>query len=222
MLTRTVEFFVGYALVTAPELTSVSRSLEAREIQLGQRKRQWWLPSFLLDFVYNYQVWREPELTGVSQSLPRLELRAQYPIFTGASRSFEVSRAGADVRQLTETQQLTRNLVERRVRSTLVRLQASFPSIALSRNQAAAAEENLVLVQDQYAQGLVNVTDLLEATNESFTANQGQAAALYQFWIDLVTFQRSIAWFEDTRTPVEVDLLWQQLQAALTAPSTAP
>ena len=158
----------------------------------------------------------------MARDLPRLELRANYPIFAGASRSFEVSRAGADVRQLTETQQLTRNLIERRVRSAVLRLQASFPSIALSRNQAAAANENLLLVQDQYAQGLVNVTDLLEATNESFVANQGQAAALYQFLIDLVAFQRSIAWFEDTMTPAEVDLFWQQLQAAITAPSTAP
>ena len=48
------------------------------------------------------------------------------------------------------------------------------------------------------------------------------AAALYQFWIDLVAFQRSIAWFEDTMTPAAVDLFWQQLQAAIMAPSTAP
>ena len=69
-------------------------------------------------------------------------------------------------------------------------------------------------MQDKYAQGLVNVTDLLSAQNESFVAQQGAAAAVYAFLIDLVNFQRALAWFEDDRTPEEREQLRQRVDAA--------
>ena len=68
-------------------------------------------------------------------------------------------------------------------------------------NSAAKnAKQNLDLVRDKYAQGIINVTDLLEAQNQSLRANLNSAAAQYTFLIDLVDFQRAISWFEDEKS----------------------
>ena len=106
-----------------------------------------------------------------------------------------------------EQERLTRDLVERGTRTAFSRLEASFPSIRFSREAARSAALNFELVQDKYAQGLVNVTDLLSAQTESFSAEQTAAASVSAFLIDLVNFQRSISWFEDDHTAEEQDAL---------------
>ena len=72
-----------------------------------------------------------------------------------------------------------------------------------------------MIVQDKYAQGILNVTDLLEAQNRSFKSDQNAAAAVYAFLIDLVEFQRSISWFEDEKTSQENDELLTKIHEAV-------
>jgi len=93
--------------------------------------------------------------------------------------------------------------VERRARSSIQQMQNTFPTIRLGEIQAENALKNFLLVQDKYSQGLVNITDLLSAQNESFIASQAEAATTYTFLLDMVGFQRAISWFEDVKTPEE-------------------
>lgn len=214
-----LEAFRGFALQlateAAPELLAVGKNREAREIQLGQRKRAWFLPSLFAGIDWLYQIERYPELEGVTRSFPRLQFGATYPVFQGAARSFEVGRSAAELNQVTEEERLTLDRIERRARTVLNNLQSSFPSIRFRRKAAESANRNFELVQDKYAQGLVNITDLLVAQTESFAAGQRAAAAVSLFLIDLVEFQRSIAWFEFEQTQADRDILVQRIQNAI-------
>jgi outer membrane protein len=214
-LERFRQFAVGFAVEEAPELLSVGKSREAREIELGQRRRSWFLPSLFADFSWSYHIDRDPALEDATQSVPRLSIGAAYPIFQGAARSFQVSRSTAELDRVLEQEALTRDLVERAARTSFSRLEASFPSIRFSRAAARSAGLNFELVQDKYAQGLVNVTDLLSAQTESFSAEQTAAAAVSAFLIDLVNFQRSISWFEDDHTGEEQDALVRRIDNAI-------
>jgi outer membrane protein TolC len=209
------QFAVSLAIENAPELMSVGMFREAQEIQLGQRKRAWFLPSLFAGFQWDYHIDRDPALEDVSRSLPKLQLGASYPVFQGAARSFEVSRSTAELDRLLEQERLTRDLIERQTRTAFSRIEASFPSLRFSRIAAENAGRNFELVQDKYAQGLVNVTDLLEAQTESFVADQNAAGAVSVLLIDLVNFQRSIAWFEDDQSPEEQDALLRRIQNAI-------
>ena len=210
------ESMVAMALENAPEVRSLDRTIEAQSIQVSQRKRRWFLPSFFLNFDYQYQAYREPELPGVSRSRPILSIEAVYPLFIGAERAFAVGQTESQLTELTQQELLTRQLVERRTRRTIRRLESSYPNIRLTQIQADRARRNLMVVQDKYAHGLVNVTDLLEAQNESFTADQGSAAANYLFLIDLNAFERSIAWFENEQTPEAKAAFVDRLRIGLT------
>ena len=215
------ELMVAVALGNAPELKSVGRTIEAQSIQVGQRKRRWFLPAFSMNFDYRYQAWREPELAGVSSSRPFFTVQAVYPLFLGAERSFAVGQTQSQLERLTQQQRLTSQLVERRTRAAIRRLEASFPNVRLTQIQADRARRSLVVVQDRYAQGLVNVTDLVSAQTESFTAEQGAAASNYLFLIDLNAFQRSIAWFEGEQTREAQAAFTEQLRTALQDPTGA-
>jgi outer membrane protein TolC len=208
-------FSVGLAIQNAPELASVSKTAEAQEIQLGQRKRAWFLPSFFIDAAWLYQIDRDPELSGVDRSLPRLSIGATYPVFVGASRSYEVSQNRAALERLERERRLTHDLIERQTRTAIRRMEGSFPSIRFERLAAEAARLNFDLVQDKYAQGLVNVTDLTQAQAQSFVAAQGAAAAEFAFLLDLVDYQRAISWFEADKTVEERQELAAQIQRAL-------
>ena len=98
---------------------------------------------------------------------------------------------------------LVEQLVEQRTRTGVRRVGNSFPRIRFSVESAEAAGRNLTIVQDKYAEGIVNVTDLLSAQNEKFSADKVVEVATYEFLIDLVDLQRSISWFEWEKTPEE-------------------
>ena len=82
---------------------------------------------------------------------------------------------------------------------------------------AEAARKNLVVVQDKYADGLVNVTDLVSAQVEAFNAESAAAVANYVFLLDLLAYQRALSWFEATKTPDERTELVRQATVAITA-----
>ena len=194
------QLMVRFAIENAPELRVLASALEAQSIQLGQRKRQFILPNFGLSFDYNYQFARDPDVPGADRDLWVFELFAQLPIFTGASRYYDVQRLKSQVAGLEYGRDLASDRVERGAREALRRLESSYPSIQLSRDAAESAKRNLDIVQEKYSQGIVNVTDLLQAQNSSFTANQQAALATYGFLLDLNRFQRSIAWFQIQKT----------------------
>jgi outer membrane protein TolC len=118
---------------------------------------------------------------------------------------------------LSHEQRLAQQNVERRARSAIQQMENTFPTIHLSEIQAENALKNFLLVQDKYSQGLVNITDLLSAQNESFVANQAQAATTYAFLLDMVEFQRSMSWFEDVKTPAEHEEFLRIIEELMTS-----
>jgi outer membrane protein TolC len=218
---RLLEFSVQFAIENAPEMRFIRRTMESQGLQLNQRKRRWWLPSFWADFSYDYEIARSPELPDLDRGVYRFEVQGVYPLFEGGARSSEIKRVDSEVRRLEHQLELARQLVERRTRTSFERMRASFPIIQLNRMAAESSRKNLVVVQDKYADGLVNVTDLVDAQTAKFRAEMAAAAANYVFLLDLMAYQRAISWFEATKTPDERTELVRQATAAITASATS-
>jgi outer membrane protein TolC len=196
------------------------RQVESRGLQLEQRKRRWWLPSFWADFSYDYEIARSPELPELDRGVYQVQVQGVYPLFEGGARSREIKRVDSEVRRLGHQLEQARQLVERRTRTSFELMRASFPIVKLNRMAAESARKNLVVVQDKYADGLVNVTDLISAQVEAFRATSAAAAANYVFLLDLLAYQRALSWFEATKTPDERTELVRQATVAITAPAT--
>jgi len=211
-------FLLAYALMHSPDIQSVDLFRESRGILLGQRKRRWFLPQFSANLQYNYDFWREADPSGIDRYNYFIGVTAAYPLFTGLERSASVGKLKAEVQSLEHQSQLTSDLVERRARTALERVQATFPSVRLTQIAAENAGKNFDVVQEKYSHGAVEITRMLEAQNSSFTAQQSAVAATYHFLVDMIEMQRAISWFELDQTPEAQDEFLRQAQLYVADP----
>ena len=144
-----------------------------------------------------------------------VSVNAAYPLFEGGRRKADLKRALSDETALNRRHGLVAELIEQRTRTAMRRCESSFPRIKFGIQAADAAGESLELVQEQYAQGTVNVTDLLDAQNQKLTADQFSSAAIYEFMGDLVELQRAIAWFELDHSAEERDAFVTRVLSAV-------
>jgi outer membrane protein TolC len=140
---------------------------------------------------------------------------ASYPFCVGGRTAAARSKGNAELEALERQLQLAGELVERETRTAMKRVGSSFARIGLSRKAAEVAGKNLELVQEKYAEGVVNVTDLDSAQNQLFVSEQNATASVYEFLLDLVALQRSVARFEDEVEPGEMMVLLEQVEAVV-------
>ena len=130
-----------------------------------------------------------------------LAFQAQWPrslrfVVTGRRRAAEVSQAKHNLQEIEAERAAATDGVEARARVALHRTASSYPSIDLSRQAAEAANENLTMVTDAYARGVVSVTDLIDAQDAALSADLAAADAKYTFLIDFVGVLRAMSEFE--------------------------
>jgi outer membrane protein TolC len=209
---------VSIAEQNAPEIKSLRETIDAREIQVGQRKRSFYLPQVNANLSYDRNFWQSPDDPDVGDSAFLMDVTATLPIFEGTRRIYDLRREQAILTGLNRRRVLARELVERETRIALRRMESSFPNIGITRTADENARKNLEIVREKYSQGIVNITDLLEAQNASFSAEQAATSAVYRFMIDLVGFQRAISFFEDAKTPEEIDALANEFRQRMGMP----
>jgi len=208
------EAFVAYALGAVPRLQAQGKTIEAQDIQVSQLGRRYYVPQVFADLGWSDALSGSGEPLVVPQGEQySIRVGASYPIFEGGRRKHDLGRARADLSGLERTQQFQRELVEQDVRTAMRRCESSFPRIDFTLVSAERASENLVLVRDRYAEGLVDVIDLLDAQNQNLVADQLATAAVYEFLLDLTDLQRAIAWFEDDKTPEERRLFGEEIRS---------
>ncbi len=196
---------IKYSLDNSPELQFLYKSIEAQEIQIGREKRSFFIPKFYADFNYGNNFWQNPDVPALDNSGFTFGLTARLPIFEGTSKIYRIQQKESVRNELTNTVTLTEQLIEQRTRTTIRNLESSFPNISLSKNAAENAKLYLGVVQEKYANGIASITNLLEAQNSSFVANQNAISAIYIFLQDLAEYQRAISFFKETKTQEEID-----------------
>jgi outer membrane protein len=214
---RMLAALVKMALERSSEVGAMEKVVEAQQIQVGQFKRAYFLPDFFADLSYNSEL-AEGSTTLTTPLLNEdfyvFSLGLSYPIVQGGRKVADVAKAEIDIEGLERELMFVRQKVEQRARTAFRQVENSFPRIELSQEAARAAGENLSIVQDKYAEGIVNVTDLLSAQNQSFTSDQLAAVAKYQFLRDYIDLQRGISWFEEDSTSEEQSEFVQELMEA--------
>ncbi len=192
------DFMVNEGVVASPEIAALEALLAATQREVKANRRAYWLPTVTLQGEVA-QVIDEQRFAGLSTEDDTdwsVIVDISLPLFEGGARRARLSGS-----QLTFTQQLTQRdasteRIEQRVRATLHRIGASYPSIQLSKEAANAANNNLELVTDSYVRGAVSILDVLDAQNAALIAEEAASNAVFDFLIDLMNLQRSIGRFD--------------------------
>ncbi len=204
------DFLVLDGLRRLPELKQVDLSKAAQERSLLSQKRSFFLPTIAASGGLNYVIDRfDPVLPpeGFPQPIDdptwNVGVNLQLPIFQGMSRRYQVDQTKVGIMQLEDQKANLQNLLEQQIRTNLSFVSASFNNVILSRQSAEAARLNFQLVQDNYSEGIVNITSLIDAQNAALQAEISAINSVYQLLIDIFTLERSSGLFLFVATPQE-------------------
>jgi len=207
--------FSGAARENSPEIRALDELYGAQEIQVGRAKRAWFLPSFSAGATYSDEIVSgDTVIPGFGNDFYTFTIDLSYPVFEGGRKGSESARSKIILEGIERELDLAHELVERRMRTSLRRVESSFPRIHYSQQAAEAGTANLVIVQDKYAEGIVNVTDLLSAQTGKFTSDRLVVVSVHEFLLDLIELQRALSWFEAEKTAGERAALADRVLAA--------
>jgi len=212
-----MEYAVHTALENAPEIKQADSVLQARQRALSSAGRAFYLPDLAL--VSNGSKFTEKSGAG-SLSVPgapddeswSVTLQATLPLSTGGQRIAERSQARHEVRASEADKSATVDGIEARTRLVLHQTAGSWPSIELSREAQAAADENLANVADAYARGAVSVTDLIDAQETALLNGLSATDARYGFMTDFVNVLRSMGEFEILLDPASREAWYARVE----------
>lgn len=221
-------FMVKEGLANSVELGALDAAIAAQERLLVSAKRSFWAPTAALSgevtqYLAEGGAGKEPiTIPGFpgGASLPRPDdtdwgvgLRVALPLYEGGLRFADRERAIEELSRLRIERQAARERIALAIDTAALKIQASGPSIGLSRDAREASLKNLDLVQDSYSLGVVSVIDLIDAQTSALVSSQVAANAVYNFMIDLMEMERAANAFDFFRTREERDAWFNRLEA---------
>ena len=192
------DFFVNLGLERAPELKQTYANISASKRQLKSDQRAYWLPSVSLASEYNSNISEDRVASGFrgEDNDWRVGIEFSLPLYEGGARSARTAQSRLSVRQFETKLSNTKNQIEQGVRNNMEASHASYNSISLAQQAETAAQKNYELVNDSYAQGAKDITDVLDAQDTLIEAREASMNAVYDFLIDLMNVQRAIGAYD--------------------------
>ena len=174
-------------------------AVAAQERLLKSNQRAFYLPTIAVGAGYDINVATinrsdPPPIPGFevnNEPSWNAAITASIPLFAGSARKYEKEKSEVGLYQLHDQRNELKNLLELQVRTNIELVNASYNNIRLTKSAADAAQKNIVIVQDLYKSGQVNVITLVDAQNALLGAQINATNAIYQFMIDYFSLQRS-------------------------------
>ncbi|MEM1180410.1 MAG: TolC family protein [Acidobacteriota bacterium] len=194
------EILVQQGLDQAPELRSIEAAIAAKERELAALRRAFFLPTVALQGELSEVLAESTRAAG----FPSLEgetdwslgLSATLPLWEGGARTARRDKAALELQQLRATFDASLESIEQNIRSNMHLANASYASIELAEEGAEWANKNLELVEDLYAEGAVDITQLLDAQSAAVQADEAASNAVFNFLVDLMNANRAVGHFD--------------------------
>ena len=197
-----VDFLVQEAITNAPELKALDYNLEAalRTEKLYGAGRL--LPTLALQGQYNYELGRSgagTEFPSFIQAPPlgyyNVGLSLKVPIFDQNRQNINKQIATIQKDQINVFQDNVRLNVQRNINDAVLEIVNQIANIHLSKLAEETAKEALELTQTSYANGAVNIVQLLDAQLNYLEAQLSSSTANYNYLLRVMQLERYIGFF---------------------------
>lgn len=207
------DFLVAESLNQNPTKKALLENIHAANRQLVQNKRLLYVPTVALQAQTSQVLSRGgagATIDGQAMALGINEFQdnswfagitLSLPIFDGLSRKAAIQESKVSLSQLSNANlQLEQNL-ELGVRSGLLSLLQAGTNINYSKASAQSAQQNFALVQEYYKQGLVNITQLIDAQQAALEARLAAAFSIYEYIQAHLQLELSMGTFTQFMSP---------------------
>lgn len=216
------EFMTKEGVAVSPELRAIEALLSVVKRELKLHRRAYWSPTVVLQGAVT-NVLHETRTSGLSAEHDTdwsVGVNISLPLYEGGARDARLSGSQLAFNQQLSQRDAIRERIQQRIRAALHRIEASYPSIQLSKEGTDAARKNLDIVTDAYSRGAVSILDLLDAQNVALVAEESATNAVFDFLIDLMSLQRSLGGFDFFLDEQGLDGWLERLQHYITNAST--
>ena len=195
-------FLVDYAFENTPDIKQLEWSIKAQERALLSSKRSLYQPQLALqgnlDRTFGRYGTRVEdsalEAFGLDPYQPtwNVGLNASLPIFQGNLRRNRIQRDKLSLEQLNDNRDLLKQSFDSNIRLALENLGNDYNDITFNDQAKESSAEFLKIVQELYREGATTIITLLEAQNNSLSAQLGAVNIRYQFILDAIIIERLI------------------------------
>lgn len=212
-------YFVGDTLQHSPELSLIDAQTQAQQRRLSSDERAYWSPD-VAAYGETSRVFDESRVPGAAFSLEdqtnwEAGIALSLPLYEGGARGARSERSRLELQRLRTQRLLSEEELERRIRSDLHALRASYPSISLSQQALEAALKSYELVRQNYAAGTRSMADLLSVQSARLAARQNASDARYRFMGDLMHLQYDGGRFDFFLDDAEKDAAARRLRESV-------
>jgi len=208
------DFMVKEGLTVSPELLGLEALLSATKRELESRRRAYWSPTVELQGKLSHVMdeSRKAGLAAEDDSDWSVGINVSLSLFEGGARRARIAGSRLSFNQQLSQREAVVARIEQRIRASLHRISASYPSIQLAKEAANSSNKNLTIVTDAYTRGAVSILDLLDAQNAALVAEETASNAVFDFLIDLMSLQRHLGGFDFFLTENGLDNWLERLQ----------
>ena len=191
-------FLIAEAKNNYPSKRQLLSNLDALDRQRVMNKRLYYLPSVALSGQINENFYRggvgsdPPVNSEFYNTTYNAGVVLSYPIFDGNRRKINLQKTTIQQEQLNaEIKNLDQNLTLQ-VRTSALDLLASSTQLHYAQIAADNAEDNFNLVQQNYQQGVVSITPLIDAQKVALNAKLTYSISVYNYLVNFLDLENSI------------------------------
>ncbi len=187
------DFLVEESLRENPNKKFILENINATDRQLKQNRRLRYIPTVAIQAQTSQILARGgqgSEIDAAAMAFGMTELvdnswsagfSVSYPIFQGFARNAAVQQSRINLDQLDNNRMLLDQNLELGVRASVLGLLSASTNIQFSNEASVSAKKNFELVQENYKQGTVNITQVIDAQQAALETNINAALSNYQY-----------------------------------------
>lgn len=195
------DFMVEEALSYNPNKKFLLENIKATERQKLQNDRLLYIPQVAFQAQTSQVLSRggkgstEVPGTELQDNSWQLGLSLNYPLFKGNGRKINIQKSQVQLQQLNYSKQSLEQKLELSVRANTLQLLNTSTNIVFSKISADNTQLNFELVQENYRQGQVTITQLIDAQQSALQAKLGYALSIYDYMQSQLQLEYAMGFF---------------------------
>jgi len=214
-LEKLTVFLVNEAIQNSPEIVQIKESMRAQKEILASDRKKRYTP------IVNLQTQADKRFSSDWPGAPPafdndsswgITMNATWSFYEGGGINADVTYALSELEKLRKELTDTTRKIEVRVRNAILDVRVKSANIGLTSEAEESSNKNYKLVLDSYSQGTVSIVTLLDAQNAALRSQQSAANSVYEYFISVLTLERSFASFAVVSPPEESEDFFTRLK----------